>query len=266
MLTPRRGSVQGLPSALSYLEWGSRGRRAAVLLHGITSNAQAWWRVAPALVDQGFYVVAFDMPGHGHSAETGQHRIDDVGSLIAAAVRSLKLDVNLVLGHSWGGAVAVSLAGAQNLPLRRLALMDPALALTRAVGETRVPTFTKGLGVPTADAVAGITAANPDWHEQDVHWKAEAMEQCRREAVVGFFTQSGDWDLTGRLAELTVPTLLLMAGPGATIIDSATAEAARARLGAKGTVVKVPGTTHNMYRGSGYAPTLAALLRWLSVE
>ena len=38
-----------------------------MLLHGITSNAQAWWRVAPRLVGLGFRVVAFDMPGHGHS-------------------------------------------------------------------------------------------------------------------------------------------------------------------------------------------------------
>ena len=42
------------PPALSYLEWGSRGKPAAVLLHGITSNAQAWWRVAPALIERDF--------------------------------------------------------------------------------------------------------------------------------------------------------------------------------------------------------------------
>ena len=31
-------------------------------------------------------------------------------------------------------------------------------------------------------------------------------------------------------------------------------------------MITVPGTTHNMYRGSGYEPTLAALLRWLSAS
>ena len=106
MLTARRGGVHGLPAALSYLEWGSRGKPAAVLLHGITSNAQAWWRVAPALIERGFHVVAFDMPGHGLSAAVERHGIDDIGGLIAAAIRSLELEADLVLGHSWGGAGA----------------------------------------------------------------------------------------------------------------------------------------------------------------
>ena len=150
------------------------------------------------------------------------------------------------------------------MPLRRLALLDPALALTRATGETRVPTSYQGAGRPTADAAAGIAAANPDWHERDVHWKAEAMEQCRREAVVGFFTQSGDWNLRRGSARPTAPTLLLVADPLAPDHRRRHREERRKRACVRErTVITVPGTTHNMYRGSGYEPTLAALLRWL---
>lgn len=261
---PRRGTVQGSPASLSYLEWGARAGPAAILLHGITSNAQAWWRVAPRLAERGLRVLAFDMPGHGHSGEVGQHAIRVIAGLIADAMRAIEVDAELVIGHSWGGAVAISLATEHLVPMRRLVLLDPALALTAEIGATRIGPFTKGTGSPAAELAPGIAATNPDWHEQDVRWKAVAMEQCRREAVAGFFTKSGDWDLTERLSAIPVPALLLRADPAASIIDAAGAKAAEGALRrGNGVLRTIPGTTHNLYRGAGYEPTLAALLRWL---
>jgi pimeloyl-ACP methyl ester carboxylesterase len=261
---PRRGRLQGSTALLSYLEWGAASGPAAILLHGITSNAQAWWRVAPRLAERGLRVLAFDMPGHGYSGEVGEHSIHVIASLIADAMRALGVDTELVIGHSWGGSVAISLATEHLVPMRRLVLLDPALALTAEIGATRIGPFTKGMGSPAAELAPGIAASNPDWHEQDVRWKASAMEQCRREAVVGFFTKSGDWDLTERLSAIPAPALLLLADPAASIIDAAGAKAAEGALPrGKGIVRTIPGTTHNMYRGAGYEPTLAALLHWL---
>ena len=107
------------------------------------------------------------------------------------------------------------------------------MSLTAEVGKTRIPLFTKGIGSPIDALAPAIAAANPDWHDQDVHWKAEAMQQCRAEAVIGFFTRSGDWDLTPRLAEVEAPVLLLVADPLATIIDARTQRAAQGQLRAK---------------------------------
>ena len=170
----------------------------------------------------------------------------------------------LVIGHSWGGAVALDMAARPRNLVTRLVLIDPALNLTAEVGKTRIPVFTKGMGSAANALAPAIAQANPDWHEQDVRWKAEAMEQCRAEAVVGFFTKSGDWDLTARLADVQVPLLLLVADPAATIIDAATRSAAERRLRAQSSrMVVVPKTTHNMYRGAGYEPTLALIMDWL---
>lgn len=260
---PRRGSLQAADARLSYLEWGSEGP-AALLLHGITSNARTWWRVAPRLVEFGFRVVAFDMPGHGQSGETADHRIESVARLITQAASQLGMDRMLVIGHSWGGAVALAMAASTDAQVSRVALIDPALIGSAEVGKTRVPNFTKGIGSP-ADALApAIAQANPDWHEQDVHWKAEAIEQCRAEAVIGFFTKSGDWDLTAKLAEIRVPLLLLVADPAATIINADTRGAAQKHLRAPSARMMIlPNTTHNMYRGAGYEPTLASITDWL---
>lgn len=263
-LPPRRGSLQVGATSLSYLEWGGEGRDL-LLLHGITSNAQTWWRVAPALVRAGFHAVALDMPGHGYSAETADHRIPSLARLVAGAARQLGMQRPVLIGHSWGGAVALAMAAADaGIAPERVVLIDPALSLSAEIGKTRIANFTKGIGAQ-ADALApAIAAANPDWHERDVYWKAEAMQQCRAEAVIGFFTKSGDWDLTPQLAEVEVPLLLLVADPAATIIDADTRRRAEHHLRADSArSVVVPKTTHNMVRGAGYEPTLAVIMDWL---
>ncbi|HKQ29588.1 MAG TPA: alpha/beta hydrolase [Burkholderiales bacterium] len=249
---------------LKYRKWGSEGPYA-LLLHGITSNAQAWWRVAPRLVELGYRVVAFDMPGHGNSRETTDHRIESVAESIAEAAADLGIDRMLLIGHSWGGSVALAMAARWPERVSRLVLIDPALSLTAEIGKTRIATFTKGIGSPAETLAPAIAQANPDWHEEDVRWKAEAMQQCRAEAVVGFFTQSGDWNLTPSLAELKVPVLLLVADPSATVIDAATRGVAQRQLDREGArMTIIPNTSHNMYRGAGYEPTMAAISDWLA--
>ncbi|MFT5197354.1 MAG: pimeloyl-ACP methyl ester carboxylesterase, partial [Cellvibrionaceae bacterium] len=51
---------------LHTLTWGDpTAERSAVLIHGVTSNAQSWIRVGPRLAEQGYYVVAPNLRGHG---------------------------------------------------------------------------------------------------------------------------------------------------------------------------------------------------------
>src|SRR5256886_17139795 len=51
-----------------YVSWGAEHNElpSALLLHGITSSAQSWVRVAPALANR-YRVYALDMRGHGES-------------------------------------------------------------------------------------------------------------------------------------------------------------------------------------------------------
>jgi len=262
-LPPRRNRLRAEGADLSWLEWGDAGA-PLLLLHGITSNAQAWWRVAPRLVQAGFHVFALDMPGHGLSGQVADHRVESMARLVAAAAGELGLDTVTLVGHSWGGSVALALAAAPGATrVERVALLDPALSLTAEAGRARVPMFTKGIGSPVEALVPAIAAANPDWPHGDVWWKAEAMLQCRFAAVEGFFTQSGDWSLTDALGKVQAPLLLLLADAAGTIVDEPTRRAAQRSLGANARLAVVPGTTHNMYRGAGYEPTMAALLGWL---
>jgi pimeloyl-ACP methyl ester carboxylesterase len=263
---PQRGYAQAGPARLSYLDWGGDGP-ALVLLHGITSSARAWWRAAPALSELGYHVYALDLPGHGQSDETDDHRIVNIAALVAAAMRELGLREAVALGHSWGGATALALASSEEgrALLNRVALVDPALRGSPATGAARLPNYLVGLGDPPEQTLPTVRANNPDWHEYDVFWKGEAFQQCRADAVRGLFLGSGEWDFTNKFAEVDIPLLLLVADPRYTVIAPDTLAAAEGSLRpGLGRLIAIPGTTHNMLRGDGYAPTIAALMEWLS--
>jgi pimeloyl-ACP methyl ester carboxylesterase len=262
---PRRSYVHAGATRLAYLEWGEQGA-PVVLLHGITSSARSWWRVAPALVAQGYHVYAFDLPGHGESDETDDHRIAHIASLVGAAMRALSLAGVTLVGHSWGGATALSLASAGDdraLPAR-VALVDPALRIAPDSAEARLANFLVGVGDLPAQTLPAIRANNPDWHECDVFWKAEALQQCRAAAVRGLFLTSGAWDLSASFVQVDVPLLLLVADPQHTVIaPDALAVAERSLRPGLGRAATLPGTTHNMHRGGGYDATMQALTAWL---
>src|SRR5690348_13646631 len=96
-----------------YLSWGAERTELPpiLLIHGITSSAQSWVRVGPALADR-YRVYAFDMRGHGDSVKPARgayslrHTADDA----LAFIETLELARPVVIGHSWGGATAIVLA------------------------------------------------------------------------------------------------------------------------------------------------------------
>jgi len=88
-------------------EGAARGR--VVLLHGIMSTAATWWRVGPALASRGWVVDALDLPGHGDWPRSA--RPLGMDALVDGIAGRLGSPVDLLVGHSLGGAVAVALAG-----------------------------------------------------------------------------------------------------------------------------------------------------------
>lgn len=264
-ITATRGYLEAGGTRLSYLEWPGEGP-PVLLLHGITSSAATLWRIAPALAATGRRVVALDMPGHGLSDVSPAHDIDTIAGLAAAVLTGLGLRGATLVGHSWGGATALALAGGDHparANLDQLILIDPLLGMTRSWGARVMPNYTSGLGQPAAAMAPIIAASNPDWHPCDVHWKAEALEHCRYAQVEGLFVHSGDWDLIERLPQVAVPLLFLVADPKHTIIPHDILEDVGRRLPAGARIEVVPGTTHNMLRGPGYTPTMEIIQDWL---
>jgi pimeloyl-ACP methyl ester carboxylesterase len=122
---PADRTVPGDGVRLHARDWGGDGQ-AVVLLHGLASNSRIWDGVAPLLATAGLRTVALDQRGHGES-EQPDHGYDfaTVGRDLEAAVAALGLARPLLVGHSWGGNVALQYAAdSDDRAVAGLALVD----------------------------------------------------------------------------------------------------------------------------------------------
>ena len=114
-------SVKG--NSFHFRNWGGEGQ-AVVLVHGLASNCRIWDLVAPILCQQ-FRVVAIDQRGHGESFKPDSgFDFSSVVSDLHGFIGALEIDNPVIVGHSWGGDVALEYAIAHPGLVRGLCFVD----------------------------------------------------------------------------------------------------------------------------------------------
>jgi pimeloyl-ACP methyl ester carboxylesterase len=192
-----RSVVEAAGIPFSLLTWGNAVDPPLLLVHGVTSTAEIWWRTGPALAAPGRWVIAPDLPGHGETGHwNGHHRFADMAADVVALARRLDIaarpDELAVLGHSWGASIVAHFPAAGLRP-GRLILLDPVvLSLAAALTMSRDPT--EGVYATLDEALRVIRAANPDWTEGDVLAKARSLTQVDETAARAVYLENGDWD------------------------------------------------------------------------
>lgn len=111
------------------LHFLSRGAgRPVVLLHGNSGFAHDFGSVLEALDRTEFRALAFDRPGHGFSERPAQDgAMSSQARLIRGALSSLGVRRPLLVGHSWGAALALSYALQYAGEVAALVLLAPAV-------------------------------------------------------------------------------------------------------------------------------------------
>jgi pimeloyl-ACP methyl ester carboxylesterase len=259
--TNAQSHVIDLPAGrFHYLSWGAEGSDlpSALLLHGITSSALSWIRVAPALANR-YRVYALDMRGHGDSIKPskGAYNLRDTAADAAAFIELMELERPLLMGHSWGGATAMVLASGSEYHqpashFSHVILEDPAYHIGHSGSEERAAFYAKDIGRPTEELRSELTADNPGWTEADVEGKIDALHKVTREAVFGVFAEAGDeGDVLPLLASIAAPTLLIRADASlGTTLDEAAWERAKRYLSPSSRAVQIDGATHNVHRST----------------
>ena len=110
---------------LHYLRWNTElsATPPILLLHGLSSNAAFWGRLAAQL--PGRRLIALDQRAHGASAapETG-YEPATLAADAATLVEELGLGRVVVAGHSWGATIALQLAADRPELVAGLAVID----------------------------------------------------------------------------------------------------------------------------------------------
>ncbi len=246
---------------LNVSTWGSDDLpRSAVLLHGVTSNAQSWVRVGPALAALGFRSYAPDLRGHGSSPKSdGHYQLDE---MLGDLVENLPVAPDLLVGHSFGGVLAtLGTAGGQLRPAH-LVLEDPVLIFRdRALPGRLLATDEATL----PRDVEGTLRANPRWTRVDAEGKVASLQQVDWSHMRQVFADNAPWDLRTTVIEVgrRVPTLLILP-ESSFYVPLEDARRLEQGLG-PAQVVRLPGTGHSVHRDdlTGY---LDAITHWIDTS
>lgn len=242
--------------------WGERGP-VVLCVHGMTSSRRSWARLAHHL-DKRFRVVAYDQRGHGDSAHVDgpmalERGVRDLENVVAA----LGEPIDLLVGHSWGGAVAIE-AGLQ-IPVWRVAAVDPMIC---QVDESWYNEYLDELrdhfSLEGEARDARTRDDHAQWHPLDVEGKVHAVHAMTITPIEALMLENPPeaWDLRKAIASYDKALLLTMASPGESINDRATLEDVEKHHASTVEIVSFPGAGHNLHRTAFDAFT-RALDAWL---
>lgn len=101
--------------------------KTLVFLHGWGVDSQLWFKIIPELTDKNYSLYFLDLPGFGHSqVPSTTYSIDDYKKIIYEFVKKMGLkNINLI-GHSFGGSIAIKLASENPIFLNKLVLVNAA--------------------------------------------------------------------------------------------------------------------------------------------
>lgn len=102
--------VDGL--RVHYQEAGDPQAPPILLIHGFLSSTFIWSRVFLELADAGFRVIAPDLIGYGYSdkPKNFDYTIESQAKMIAGLIERLGCERAILIGSSYGGAVAATVA------------------------------------------------------------------------------------------------------------------------------------------------------------
>jgi pimeloyl-ACP methyl ester carboxylesterase len=231
-------TTAGAPVRLQTHVWNPIGRRRALLLHGLVADGTTWWRLASALAEDGWMVVAPDLRSHGASPTAADHRL----ATLAADVALLGDDWDLVVGHSLGGAIASLLL--TRVRVAAAVLVDPVLVLAP---ENREPLRRSGHDECGPVDLDLLYAAHPDGDPRDVARKALARAVVTPDVVDAVLDDNDPWDLRETVADWRARVHVLVADPAAGgLCDPAIAEALAD--GTRVTAERLVGVGHAIHR------------------
>jgi lipase len=227
--------------------YGAAGPAPVVVaLHGVRAHGQRWRALTERYLP-GLRVHGLDLRGHGRSTWDPPWNLEQHASDVLTTMDELGLGRADVLGHSFGGAVALYVARHAPDRVRRLVLLDPAIGLptTVATGGARDNLGRQSFDDPRQARVA-----------QAVHWPESVGQPAIDTEVDDHLEQDGNGRWRWRFEPATVvtaysemarpavvpppglPTLLVRAAVDPVVPDGFVA-ACRTASGADVTVVDV---------------------------
>ncbi len=259
-------SVRNVPVAETRFllrEHGAGSGVPVLLLHGVPETSSLWRAVAPGLA-LGRRVLAPDLPGLGGSSYSGPYDVASVVRQIAALLEQelpgQRVDV---VGHDWGGSVALGLAGHRPGLVRRLCVANAPYRQVNLMRAAHIPFFSlpfapellfKLGGKRVVDMMFSLGWTSPAELDPEVRaeYIAAYTDPARVSAMLGYY-RAATWP---RLAALLTrrqvngpprvhaEKMLVLWGAADRVLPISTGESVVRDLGPSCEMVTIPGAGH----------------------
>jgi pimeloyl-ACP methyl ester carboxylesterase len=180
-------------------------RPAVILIHSAGGNHLYWPPEVRRLGQERIY--AIDLPGHGKSEGFGRQSIADYARCVLDFMDALKIRKAVFVGHSMGGAIALTLAAEHT---RRTL----GIGLISSSARPRVnPTLLEDITSPSNFPIAAQKIT--DWsfaRTADARLKELALKrllEVRPSVLQGDLNACDSYDGSARLGKIKVPALIM---------------------------------------------------------
>lgn len=247
--------------------WTGHGT-PVLLLHGLASQRHFWDLAVPSLV--GSPIIALDQRGHGDSEQPDDgYDTATVTRDALTALDALGLSRVVVVGHSWGAVIALTMAADHPGRVLGVVAIEGGVVTLRDTGRSREECrrilAPPRIELPPERVPAMLRQNAQDWWTPDaeaavlplfgVHDDGLARPRLRFESHMRIVDAILDYDAADVLGRIRVPPWLVMADPLRAPDEPARADwlaARRAMLGRlpdlapRARVVRVAGAAHDV--------------------
>ncbi|MBI4123135.1 MAG: alpha/beta hydrolase [Parcubacteria group bacterium] len=180
-----------------------------LILHGWGGSSESWVLLQRALSKEGFRVIAIDLPGFGKTNPPAMAwGVQEYSSFVEQFVSAIGLDKFSLLGHSFGGQIAITFAVQNSEKIKKLILAaPPGIRRPPGLKEKMVGLASKLVNVlfwivPSQEARENLKKAGYRLIKRRDYLKAEGVMRQIMQRVIRE-------DLFSIFSQIRVPTLII---------------------------------------------------------
>lgn len=197
-------------ASLTYDDEGPRDGDATplVFIHGWTANRHRWDHQLAHFATKR-RVIRLDLRGHGESTGSGARTIDDLAGDVMALLDHLKVDRFIPVGHSMGGMIAQTIALAHPDRVARMVLVNSISKMAYSRGRGLLMAASTLVPFKLFVAANIQRAFAPGYPREEIRAYIGASAATPREVVMTLYGAMRAFDVLDRVAEISIPTLLV---------------------------------------------------------
>lgn len=188
----------------SFKKFGD-SRNNLIFLHGWGGDWRSWQTIVERLKDR-FTIYALDLPGFGENSLSKPYKLSDYVNFVINFLREEKIERPTLIGHSFGGRIAIKVAADTTSHLSKLVLVDCAGIRPKY-----------GMGHYFWLGIAKMGKIFFPWG-RNFFYKIRGLEKSdyfnlgKNEILKKTFINIIDEDLTSEIPKINIPTLIIWGG------------------------------------------------------